>query len=98
MSLQFKLKWEKSVSGDLTSQELHYSVDGGSPEVVPLGVEATELDVEFEDNEEVEWFVRSFDDAGNQSDSESLIFVATDKIPPAPATGLAVVPTGETNN
>lgn len=94
--LNYKAKWKKSVASDLQSQEFHLILDGAET-ITALDAVTEEFDYSAPQGANVEWFIRSIDDAGNLTDSEHQQFVAQDNIPPEAATDLQTVPTGESN-
>jgi hypothetical protein len=95
--LQIKLEWDPSASLDVVEQQIHFKFDEvDQTPIVGLDPTVSTVEISAEDNTNVEWFVRTIDDAGNQTDSDPTVFTATDTIPPAPATGLRATTIGET--
>jgi hypothetical protein len=82
-----KLGWSPSVSADVVSQVVKFSVDG-NPREVTLSREVAELLIEVKASTGVQFFVVSIDSEGQESSSEVYTFVLGDLEPPIPATGL----------
>jgi hypothetical protein len=82
-----KLGWSPSVSADVVSQVVHFTVDG-NPREVTLTREVAELMIEVKASTGVQFFVTSLDSEGQESSSEVYTFVLGDLEPPIPATGL----------
>ena len=82
-----KLGWSPSVSADVVSQIVHFTV-GGNPREVTLTREVSELLIEVDASTGVQFYVVSIDSEGQESSSEVYTFVLGDLQPPVPATGL----------